>query len=177
MVKRYSELRFTIINEKKARLYEKEVFTILNEAGAKFANYTTHYDQFTDISDIDGSLYNALGKKIKEVKKKDISDHAAYDGFSLMNDARYKEHNFYYTDYPYTVEYEETDDISQLFHMPSWDPQVSSLMSVQYDKLVVETPVGFTFRYKQFNLQTAPQITQEKNKIVYTWEVKNLTNE
>ena len=40
MVKRYSELRFTIINEKKARLYEKEVFTILNEAGAKFANYT-----------------------------------------------------------------------------------------------------------------------------------------
>jgi transglutaminase-like putative cysteine protease len=48
-------------------------------------------------------------------------------------------------------------------------------MSVQYDKLVVETPVGLTFRYKQFNLQTAPQITQEKNKIVYTWEVKNLT--
>ena len=40
VVKRYSELRFTIINEKKARLYEKEVFTILNEAGAKFANYT-----------------------------------------------------------------------------------------------------------------------------------------
>jgi hypothetical protein len=49
VVKRYSELRFTIINEKKARLYEKEVFTILNEAGAKFANYITGYDQFTSI--------------------------------------------------------------------------------------------------------------------------------
>ena len=65
VVKRYSELRFTIINEKKARLYEKEVFTILNEAGAKFASYKTYYDKFTDISDMDGSLYNSSGKKIK----------------------------------------------------------------------------------------------------------------
>ena len=60
VVNRYSELHFTIINEKKARLYEKEVYTILNEAGAKYADYVTNYDQFTSINDIDGSLYNAV---------------------------------------------------------------------------------------------------------------------
>jgi hypothetical protein len=173
-VDRYSELHLTIINEKKARLYEKEVFTILNEAGAKFADYKTSYDKFDDIDDIDGALYNSAGKKIKEVKKKDISDHASFDGYSLMQDARYKEHNFYCNDYPYTVEYEETDDISQLFYMNTWDPQVSELMSVQYSKLVVEAPADFKFRYKQFNLSTPPQITQNKNTITYTWEVKNL---
>src|SRR6478609_8506348 len=107
VVNRYSELRLTIINEKKAILYEKEVLTILNEAGAKHADYKTSYDNFFNgINEIDGKLYNAYGKKIKEVKKKDISDHLAYDGFSLMNDNRYKEHNFYCNDYPYTVEYE-----------------------------------------------------------------------
>ncbi|MEO8710711.1 MAG: DUF3857 domain-containing protein [Parafilimonas sp.] len=175
VVERYSELHLTIINEKKARLYEKEVFTILNEAGQKFADYLTRYDQFTSINDIDGTLYNALGKKMKEVRKKDISDHAAFDGYSLMNDARYKEHNFYCSDYPYTVEYEEDDDVSQLFYLPTWDPQISALMSVQYSKLVVEAPADFKFRYKQFNLSTPPQITQGKNTVIYTWEVKNLT--
>jgi transglutaminase-like putative cysteine protease len=174
VVDRYSEMHYTIINEKKAKLYEKEVFTILNDAGAKYADYVTRYDKFTSINDISGALYNAQGKRMKEVKNRDISDHAAYDGFSLMSDARYKEHNFYYNDYPYTVEYEETDDISQLFAMETWDPQISELMGVQYSKLVVETPVGFKFRYKQFNLAAPPQVTQTKNSVVYSWEVKNL---
>ncbi|MEP6466728.1 MAG: DUF3857 domain-containing protein, partial [Parafilimonas sp.] len=109
VVDRYSEMHITILSDKKARLYEKEVYTILNEAGDKYANYYTSYDKFNTINDIDGNLYDASGKRMKEVKKKDISDHAAFDGYSLMQDARYKEHNFYCKDYPYTVEYEEDD--------------------------------------------------------------------
>lgn len=175
VVDRYSEMHLTILNDKKARLYEKEVFTILNEAGDKYADYYTSYDKFNSINDIDGNLYDASGKKMKEVKKKDISDHASYDGFSLMQDARYKEHNFYCKDYPYTVEYEEDDDWGQMFHLPTWDPQVSPLMSVQVSKLIVETPLGYKFRYKQFNLKSSPQIVQKNDKIIYTWEVDNLT--
>lgn len=176
VVNRYSEMRLTILSEKKAILYEKEVLTILNEAGARYAGYRTGYDKFVnDINDIDGVLYDASGKKIKEVKKKDISDHSAYDGYSLMSDNRYKEHNFYCNDYPYTIEYEEEDSWNQLFYLPSWDPQISHLMSVQYSKLVVEVPAGFKFRYKQFNLDKEPQITQSKGNTVYTWEVKDLT--
>ncbi len=110
VINRYSEMHLTIVNERKAILYEKEVYTILNEAGDKYADYTTFYDNFNSINKLDGNLYNAAGKKIKEVKKKDVSDHASYDGYSLMIDDRYKEHNFYCTDYPYTVEYEEEDE-------------------------------------------------------------------
>ncbi len=174
VVNRYSEMHFTIYNEKKVNLYEKEVYTILNEAVSKYADYVTDYDQFTSIDDINGALYNESGKRIKEVKKKDISDHASFDGYSLMSDARYKEHNFYCNDYPYTVEYEENDDCNQTFYFSTWDPQISALMSVQYSKLVVETPVGYKFRYKQFNLSAPPVITQTKNSVVYIWEVKNL---
>ncbi len=174
-IDRYSEMHLTIINEKKAVLYEKEVFTILNEAGDKYADYTTTYDRFNSINDLSGNLYDASGKRIKEVKKKDISDHASYDGISLMQDARYKEHNFYCKNYPYTVEYEEEDDWGQMFYLPTWDPQISPHMSVQVSKLVVETPSNYKFRYKQFNLTTAPQITQKNDKIIYTWQVNNLT--
>ena len=92
-----------------------------------------------------------------------------------MNDDRYKEHNFYCKDYPYTVEYDEEDDRNQLFYLPTWDPQISPYMSVQMSKLTVETPANYKFRYKQFNLKTTPQITQKSDKIIYTWEVNNLT--
>jgi hypothetical protein len=136
-VNRYSEMRFSIQSDKKATLYEKQVYTILNEAGDKYADYLTRYDKFTSINDLDGNLYNAAGKKIKEVKKKDISDHPAYDGYSLMQDARYKEHNFYYKDYPYTVEYEEADDWNQMFYLPTWDPKISQFLSVLFSNLFV----------------------------------------
>ncbi len=174
-VDRYSEMHITIISEKKAIVYEKEVLTILNEAGDKYADYITSYDKFNSINDLDGNLYNAYGKKIKEVKKKDISDHSVYDGYSLMRDDRYKEHNFYCKDYPYTVEYEEEDEQTQMFSLPTWDPQISPNMSVQVSKLIVETPENYKFRYKQFNLKTAPQITQKNDKVIYTWQVNDLT--
>src|SRR5205809_1032014 len=174
VVNRYSEMHITILSEKKAILYKKQVYTILNEAGARYADYITNYDKFfNSINNLDGVLYDAAGKKIKEVKKKDISDHSAYDGYSLMSDNRYKEHNFYCNDYPYTVEYEEEDDWNQLFYLPSWDPQISATMGVQYSKLIVEAPADFKFRYKEFNI-SAPQITHNKNAVTYTWEVKNL---
>ena len=76
VIDRYSEMHLTILSDKKAILYEKEVFTILNEAGDKYADYITGYDKFSSINDLNGNLYNASGKKIKEVKKKDITDHA-----------------------------------------------------------------------------------------------------
>ncbi len=174
VVDRYSEMHYTIINEKKAILYEKEVLTILNEAADKYADYITSYDKFNSINDINGHLYDASGKKIKEVKRKDISDHASFDGYSLMNDDRYKEHNFYCRDYPYTVEYEKEDEQNQMFSLQTWDPQISAFMSVQVSKLIVETPSNYKFRYKQFNLRTEPEIVQKGDKIIYTWQVNNL---
>ena len=37
-----------------------------------------------------------------------------------MTDTRYKAHNFYYRSYPYTVEYEEDDDMNGIFDLPDW---------------------------------------------------------
>ena len=51
-----------------------------------------------------------MGKEIKHTKKSEWKDNSAYDGFSLLSDARYKENEFYSAEYPYTVAYEEEDD-------------------------------------------------------------------
>src|SRR4030095_15233108 len=74
VVKRYDEIRIEIKEAGKAKLYEKHAYTILNEAGDRYAAYSSHYDKFDDINYIEGALYDAMGKELKRVKKKDIED-------------------------------------------------------------------------------------------------------
>jgi hypothetical protein len=173
VVKRYDEIRIEIKEAGKAKLYEKHAYTILNEAGDRYAAYYSGYDKFTDINYIEGALYDAAGKELKKVKKKDIEDLSGTEE-SLMTDTRYKAHNFYYRSYPYTVEYEEEDDMNGIFDLPDWYPQGRNIMSVEYSKFVIVTPKNLDIRYKQFNFSGQPVITEKDDKKIYTWEIKNI---
>lgn len=174
VVCRFNELRIEIKDPGKARIYNKRAYTILNEAGDRYSFFYTHYDKFNDINDIDGSLFDASGKQLKNVKKKDIEDLSGNDDISLMVDTRFKAHSFYYRNYPYTVEYEESKTIDGVFDLPDWYPQQSNTMSIQYSKLVVVTPKDLDIRYKQFNYAGKPVITEDKDTKTYTWEIKNI---
>src|SRR5690349_5048300 len=151
VVKRYDETRIEIKEPGKAKIYRRFAFTILNEAGDKYSTFYTYYNKFRDVNDIDGSLFDANGKELKSVKKKDIKDLSGSDDESLMSDTRYKEHNFYYRSYPYSVEYEEDADLNGIFDLPDWYPQLRNVMSVEYSKFVVTTPKNLPIRYKVFN--------------------------
>ena len=95
VVKRYEEYVLTIKSPAKYTLYEKHVYTILNEAASHYGVYTTNYDKFCSINSVEGKLFNKMGGEIKHTKKKDWKDNSAYDGFSLLSDSRYKENEFY----------------------------------------------------------------------------------
>lgn len=174
VVKRYEEFRFEIKEPGKAKIYRKQAFTILNEEGDRYASFSTYYDKFQDIDHIDGTLYDAGGKELKNVKKKDITDLSGNDDANLMTDTRYKVHSFYYRTYPYTVEYEEEDNLDGMFDIPDWHPQSSSIMSVAYSKYVLVAPKNYTIRYKLLNFAQAPIITENGDKKIYTWEIKNI---
>jgi transglutaminase-like putative cysteine protease len=150
------------------------VITVLNEAGNKYAVYHNSYEKLVSLSDIDGNLYNAAGKHLKNVKKKDIADLIDDNQMALVTDSRIKMHRFYSTDYPYTVEYEDEQDFDGIFYLPYWIPQLSNYCSVQQSRFVVETPVNYQLHYKTFRYAGKPSIINDGKKISYTWEVKNL---
>ncbi|MFT3946279.1 MAG: DUF3857 domain-containing protein [Agriterribacter sp.] len=106
VVKRAEEMRFEIIDAGKSKLYHKYVLTILNEKGDKYAMVYEYYDKLREIKNIEGSLYDAAGNKIKSLKKSDIKDLSGTSDISLADDNRIKLHGFYHRLYPYTVEYE-----------------------------------------------------------------------
>jgi transglutaminase-like putative cysteine protease len=173
-VKREEELKIIIKDIDKAIIQHKYALTVLNENGSRYAVYANTYDKLRSLSDIDGNLYDASGKHLKNVKKKDIADYYDDDQMSLATDNRFKVHRFYYSDYPYTVQYEDEENLDGIFFLDSWVPQRSNTVAVQQSRLIIETPVNYQLRYKQFNYKGNPVIVNDGKKITYTWEVKNL---
>lgn len=174
VVKRSEEYVLTIHSPTKYTIYEKHAYTILNASAQEYARYVTYYDKYSSINSVSGTLYNMMGAEVKHLKKKDWTDNSAYDGFSLLTDSRYKKNEFYYTDYPYTVEYEEEDDNEDTHSFPRWVPQNEYSMSVQQSKFTVIAPADYVLRYKQINFFEQPVISQKGDIKIYTWELKNL---
>ncbi len=172
-VKRFESYAVSVKSIDKVVIIHKYAITVLNEHGNRFATFYNYYDQLRSLDHIDGSLYDAQGKKIKSVKKKDIEDVSMQDGFSLMRDSRIKAHSFYYTQYPYTVEYEYKQEYKGVFVLPQWIPVQGNNFSVQESNFNIETPVDYNLRYKQFNYNEEPVIIKNKNH-TYLWKIKNV---
>jgi uncharacterized protein DUF3857/transglutaminase superfamily protein len=174
VVKRYEEKIVEIKSPGKLVEKERHVYTVLNEEASKYGSYTTSYDKFTNINYVSCTLYNAMGKEQKRIKKKDMEDRSSFDGFSLMTDARYKTTDFYCRDYPYTVDYEEEDETDGVLGFDSWFPASAADMAVEYSKYVIIAPKDYLVRYKPLHCSIQPVITETQDKKIYTWEIKNV---
>jgi len=174
VVLRVDETRFEITAIGRAREYHHYAITILNERGDKHAGLMEQYDKLHEIESITGTLYDANGKKIKSLKKQDISDYSGTGNESLMTDDRIKVHNFYYKVYPYTIEYEVETKYYYTMFFPRWVPQEDEHYAVQDSKIVVICPAEYKFRYKAFNYAKEPVIQTERSTTSYTWEIVNL---
>lgn len=171
---RLEETRYTVVSNKTFRQYDHYVITILNENGDRWADFTEWYDKLRSIESIEGVLYDASGKEIKKVKKKDVDDVSGVSDASLFDDNRVKHHNFYYRVYPYTVEYEVETETKGLFSLPRWMPQNRDRYSVEKSTISVQTPADYEVRYKAFNYAKEPVLSTEKGDKILTWTVDNM---
>lgn len=173
-VLRLEELHFEINSTRRTVLTNHYVITVLNEKGDFWAECSEYYDKHREIASVEGILYDAGGKQLKRIKKKDMQDMSGVSDASLMDDNRVKRHNFYYRTYPYTIEYTiEIDNNGTLF-FPMWTPQGRENFSVEKSMMEITCDEDYQFRYKAFKYDAAPVITQEKKSKRYTWAVKNM---
>ncbi|HEV2354180.1 MAG TPA: DUF3857 domain-containing protein, partial [Puia sp.] len=173
-VVREEEYVLEIKSPEKAVMKEHHVYTILDESADNIGGYRRWYDKFTSISSISGVLYDAAGKEVKKVKKKDMGDRSYVSEENLADDTRFKEYNFYCRNYPYTVDYEEEDDLNGLLHFDQWAPLYSSGISTEHSKYVIIAPADYQVRYKPVNCDYQPVVTTSGNKKIYTWEAGHL---
>ncbi len=171
-VTRFDETRVVIKSLSKAVVTHKYAITILNEDGNRFARYQNSYDKQQSLESISGHLYDASGKELKSVKKKDISDYSANDDVSLMTDNRVKIHSFYYTQYPYTISYEDEQELDGIYFLPAWNP-VRANCSVQQSSFIAEAPADYSLRYKQIAFAENVTTATAGDKKSYSWQLKN----
>ncbi len=173
-VVRLEHVRFEINNTKDATLENHYVITILNENGDDWADFEEYYNRFREVESVEAILYDANGKQLKRIKKKDLEDRSGVSGSNLIDDNRIKHHNFYYKVYPYTVEYLIEIKYKSTLFFPRWTPRGSEKLSVENSSMSIVCPTAYRFRYKAFNYDKDPVVTQEKNKSVSTWSASNL---
>ena len=172
-VVRINERKLQIKNPGKATIKHKWAITIFNEAAKENAQYSNYYDKLHDLSDIKGTLYDAMGKEIRSIRKRDIQDQSSDDGFSLLTDARFKAFTLSYQTYPYTVEFEDEEEYIGLYSFPKWYAIDESFQSVQKASYSVQAPKDYVVRLKHLNIGN-PEISEDNNYKTYTWTVNNL---
>jgi hypothetical protein len=173
LIKRNETVEINIKDAGHAIIKRTYAYTILNDKGDPYAEFTSYYDKFQSIDDIEGKLFDATGKELKKVRKKDISDLGGEAGMSV-SDNRSKNHSFYHKDYPYTIEYTSVVSLNGMFWLPGWVPQLSNAMGVQQSKYTVKTPSGYSIRFKEYNYSGKATINENNGGKSYEWIAENI---
>jgi hypothetical protein len=172
VIKRLDEIQFEITEGNKAIMKRRVAYTIMNEEGDRWSFFSEGYDKLKSIVNFDGTLYDAAGKKLKNLKKSDIKDVSGTEE-SLADDDRVKWHSFFYKNYPFTVEYEVEVEYKGTMFLPKWMPQERYDMAVQQSDLIVICPASNPLHYKMYNYDEQPSVTDDKSNKVYRWAVKD----
>lgn len=157
-VKRISTIDFEMQALNDVVIKTREAITILDESADEQAQLYEPYSSFSKISAIEGTLYDAQGKKIRSLKTKEIMDRSSVSDFSIDEDDRVKLHHFYYRVYPYTVEYEVVRKSSSSYMLPMLFPAHTYNLSVEKSSISIRVPPGYEVRSKSFYCNNKPLV-------------------
>ncbi len=170
---RLDETEVEIKSPGKIVVRKRHMYTILNEKSERLAEYLSPYDKLSTINYAEGTLYNSQVKEIRHFRKKDMSDFAN-EGAAFVSDERLKHISFTYNQFPYTVDFEEEDEKAGTYFIPSWEPPRSEKMSLVISRYILTAPSDYKVRLRLINADIKPVIVEKKDKITYTWEIRNL---
>jgi transglutaminase-like putative cysteine protease len=142
---------FKILSVNKAQFKVQHAVTILNEKGKDHSMFQVAYDKLRSIRDIDINVYDQFGKKIRTVKKSELTDMSFSSSSTLFDDSRIIWIGLSRNTYPFTVEYSYTVDYKYLFQIPSWYFISDTKMSVENSVFSLEFPAGLEARYTEQN--------------------------
>ena len=172
-VKRVDEHKVEIKSKSSAIYRYKQAYTVLNEKADHLSQQQEYYSKFKKINKIDVALYDAIGNKIKSLKKSDIQDLSVANGGSDITDARIKQYGFYHKQYPYTIEFDVEIEYNGLMFLPSHYFYESSALSFEQSLFQVSYPADAPVLHKSYNYPGKPSVDEAGNRKTLTWKMQN----
>lgn len=151
----------------------KVAITILSKAGDHLAEMAEVYDKFSSLNNIKASIYDASGKKIKDLKSSDIKDQSLISDYSIFEDDRLKFVKFLSSSYPYTVEYSYTKDYKGILSFPSWQAIKGYNIATEKSTYTFQKNTGLAVKCLVSNdFKTDSSVVN--GKTIYKWSTKDL---
>lgn len=172
---REQHTRLEVSGPRNARFTERKVITILDRRAEGHADLVVFHDDFRKIRKYSGTIYDANGKKIRDLKKDEFTDQSATSSFSLYEDNRVLYTDIYRSQFPFTVAFEYEVDYRDGYFLQGWYPQTSTEMSVEQASHTLILPRGWPFRHRVVNhdhLQTS--INEDGNEMALSWSLDNI---
>lgn len=173
-VVRKQDIVLEIHSEGKTTYREHVVLTVLNEAGARYAYWSDTYTKFSSIERMEGHLYNAVGQKIRTLKKAEVQDFPLNSDGQMVMDGRRKYHSFEHKEYPYTVEYISVSTNTQTMFLPNWSPVIGRNIAVENSSFTIVSDLDYTYRTKLFNFPTQSVKSETAKRKTEKWELKQI---
>ncbi|SHG71494.1 DUF3857 domain-containing protein [Flavobacterium defluvii] len=148
-VVRLYQTDIVISSQRNMTIKTNRVVTVLNEKGARAVNAVENYSKKTSVNNIEATIYDAFGKEIKKIKRKDFKDVSAADGATLASEGRYIYLEYTPISYPYTIVYNSEIETSNTAFIPRWMPLNGYYVSVEKSILNVTYPENLGFKKKE----------------------------
>jgi transglutaminase-like putative cysteine protease len=150
-VVRLNQVTIDVLSQRDMRINTVRVITVLNEKGLSAVDAVENYNKTTTIKDIEATVYDAFGKEIKKIKRKDFKDESAVGGSTMFSDSRYFYLDYTPVQYPFTMVYKSELQTSTTAFIPQWYPVSNYYVSVEKSILNVTYPATLGFKKKEFN--------------------------
>lgn len=172
-VVRIDDLKIEYQSSSKVKTTYNLAVTILNDAGIKYAYQPMSYDKSKKINKMEATLYDASGKKIRDLKNKDIKDVSAVDGFSMYIDDRIKYFDFTPTSYPFTIHYLLESESSNTLFLPKWVSVSDYNIGVENSSVTFINHTQVPIRIKESRFENWTVIKSEETNSFH-YEIKNI---
>lgn len=158
---RYDSISYKLIDQSKAEMSRFRVITILNKKGEDYASAFVYYDRNIKVNSFSGEIIDSTGKRIRKIKKEDITDNSLIQSFTLFQDDRYLEFTALNNTYPYTIVTEYSVTFNGLVDIDRWMPVPGYHVAVEKSVLAISSanvplkfmPVKFGSNTKDCSLQ------------------------
>ncbi|MFN3969083.1 DUF3857 domain-containing protein [Flavobacterium sp.] len=172
---RLNEVNISIPSQKEMVIKSKIVTTVLNELGLRSLDLSENYDKSQKILKIEAVVFDAFGKELKTIKRKDFKDQSTTDGGTVFSDSRMLYADYVPVSYPFTVEFVSEIETNNTVFIPSWSPIQGYLVSTQASILTISYLPDLKLNAKELNFSSKFQIEKTQTDKGITYSAKNLT--
>ncbi|MFT4203377.1 MAG: DUF3857 domain-containing protein [Chitinophagaceae bacterium] len=160
------------------RIHTFQVLTVMNEKDNDMVQLVIGYAKNRKIDHVKGFVYDADGNLVRKFGVKDMVDESAVHSFSLYEDSRVKYFEPNAVNYPITVVYDYTVNLSQNLIIPDRIPKYRRDVAIQESSFSFICNNGDSILLKEANLPTAhTESVSPKGQKSYSWVVSNIPAE